>query len=324
MRTTKLAIGRKTKRALPRRTPAVRKLPPLNALRAFEAAARLGSFAHAAAELGVTAGAVSQQVKKLEDFFGRQLFIRGKNSLPLTDVGHSVYAAGTEMIDALRAMTQGLVDGNERRNLIVSVLPSVGVHWLNRKLPLFLREHPDLRVDLRLEDDPVDFFRTRIDVRISYGEHIYPEFVTVPIVRDRVTVMCTPAFAAEHQLARGDPALLRDEDLIHICWRTGLAAYPTWNSWFEAAGAPRQARRELGHTTDLSSLAIDLARSGAGAVLAQRWLAQEELRAGTLITPFKTTLDLQYRYCAVHLRGNARNQAVTSFVEWLCAHGAQV
>jgi LysR family glycine cleavage system transcriptional activator len=208
--------------------------------------------------------------------------------------------------------------------LVVSVLPSVGVRWLNRALPEFLREHPDLRVDLRLEEDPVDFFRTRIDVRVSYGEHIYPEFVTIPIIRDRVTVMCTPAFAAEHQLLRDDPSSLRDEDLIHICWRTGIAAYPTWASWFESAGAPRQVRRELGHSTDISSLAIDLARSGTGVALAQCWLAQDELRNGTLVMPFKTTIDLQYRYCAVHARGNARNPGVRAFVDWLCVQGAQL
>lgn len=319
-----MANARKTKRTQLRRTPVARKLPPLNALRAFEVSARLGSCAQAAAELGVTPGAVSQQITKLEDFFGRQLFVRRNHQLQLTDVGHAVYAASTEMIETLRVMTQSLVHGNERTNLVVSVLPSVGVRWLNRALPEFLREHPDLRVDLRIEEDPVDFFRTRIDVRVSYGEHIYPEFVTVPIIRDRVTVMCTPAFAAEHHLLGDDPASLRDEDLIHICWRTGIAAYPTWASWFESAGAPRQVRRELGHSTDISSLAIDLARSGTGVALAQCWLAQEELRNGTLVMPFKTTIDLQYRYCAVHARGNARNPGVRAFVDWLCVQGAQL
>jgi LysR family transcriptional regulator, glycine cleavage system transcriptional activator len=319
-----LANARKSRRPQSRRAPVARKLPPLNALRAFEVSARLGSCAHAAAELGVTPGAVSQQIKKLEDFFGRPLFIRRNHQLQLTDVGHVVYGASADMIEALRVMTRSLVHGNERTNLIISVLPSVGVRWLNRVLPEFLRENPDLRIELRLEEDPVDFFRNRIDVRISYGEHIYPEFVTVPIIRDRVTVMCTPALAAARQLLDGDPATLRDEDLIHIHWRAGFAAYPTWASWFEAAGAPRQVRPEFGHRTDISSLAIDLARAGAGIALAQSWLAQEDLRSGVLVTPFTTTIDLQYRYCAVHARGNARNPTVRAFVEWLCMQGAQL
>ena len=85
-----------------------------------------------------------------------------------------------------------------------------------------------------------------------------------------------------------------------------------------------QVRRELGHSTDISSLAIDLARSGTGVALAQCWLAQDELRNGTLVMPFKTTIDLRYRYCAVHARGNARNPGVRAFVEWLCVQGAQL
>ena len=125
----------------------VRKLPPLNALRAFEVSARLGSFVLAAAELNVTPGAVSQQIKKLEDFFGRQLFIRRNNQLQLTDVGQSIHAASTEMMDGLAAVTQRLVDGSHRSNLIISVLPSLGVRWLNHRLQEFLGAHPDLRID---------------------------------------------------------------------------------------------------------------------------------------------------------------------------------
>jgi LysR family glycine cleavage system transcriptional activator len=135
----------------------VRKVPPLNALKAFEASARLGSYVLAAAELHVTPGAVSQQIQKLEDFLGRQLFLRRNKQLILTDVGLSVQAASTEMMDGLEAMTRRLMDGSLRSNLIISVLPSLLVHWLNRRLPEFLRANPDVRVDLRLEDDPVDF-----------------------------------------------------------------------------------------------------------------------------------------------------------------------
>jgi LysR family transcriptional regulator, glycine cleavage system transcriptional activator len=137
------------------------------------------------------------------------------------------------------------------------------------------------------------------------------------------TPICVSTSGAEHELLRGEAASLRDEDLIHIFWRAGFAAYPTWTSWFEAAGAPRQVRPELGHRTDISSLAIDLACSGSGVALAQCWLAQEELRNGTLVMPFKTTIDLQYRYCAVHARGSTRNPSVRAFVDWLCVQGTQ-
>src|SRR5579864_4111273 len=104
----------------------VRKLPPLNALKTFEASARLGSFVLAAAELNVTPGAVSQQIKKLEDFLGRQLCIRRNNQLLLTDVGRSVHAASSETMNRLAAMTQQLFEGSVRSSLIISVLPSLG------------------------------------------------------------------------------------------------------------------------------------------------------------------------------------------------------
>ncbi len=296
-----------------------RKLPPLNALKTFEASARLGSFVLAAAELNVTPGAVSQQIKKLEDFYGRQLFIRRNNQLLLTDVALAVQAASTEMMDGLGALTQRLLEGAVRCNLIVSVLPSVGVRWLTRRLPQFLAAHPEVRVDLRLEEDPVDFFRNRIDVRLCYGEHLYPEFVTVPFVRDSVTVLCRPEFVADGRVAVTRPMAMRDEDMIHVTWRSGFSAYPTWESWFASLDVARRPRRELGHTVDTSSVAIDLARAGCGVVIGQALLAQPELATGELVAPFAHRLGLQYDYCAVHSRANARNPTVCAFVDWLAA-----
>ena len=137
-----------------------RKLPPLNALKTFEASARLGSFVLAAAALNVTPGAVAQQIKNLEDFYCRQLFIRRNNQLLLTDVALAVQAVSTGMKDELAQLTERLLEGAMRSNLIPSMLPSVGVRWPNRHLPEFLDAHPDVRIDLRLEEDPVDFFAT--------------------------------------------------------------------------------------------------------------------------------------------------------------------
>jgi LysR family glycine cleavage system transcriptional activator len=295
----------------------VRKVPPLNALKAFEASARLGSYVLAAAELHVTPGAVSQQIQKLEDFLGRQLFLRRNKQLILTDVGMSVQSASTEMMDGLEAMTRRLMDGSLRSNLIISVLPSLLVHWLNRRLPEFLRANPDVRLDLRLEDDPVDFYRNRIDIRISYGEHLYPDLVTVPFRQDRVTAMCTPEMLKSNRVRGNVLESLRDEDLIHVSWRNGFSSYPTWDSWFAAAGSPRQSRRELGHTVDMSSVAVDLARSGAGVALGQFLLAEEDLEHGLLVTPFSTSIAFQYYYCVVHTPANSHNPMLRAFIAWL-------
>ena len=296
-----------------------RKLPPLNALKTFEASARLGSFVLAAAALNVTPGAVAQQIKNLEDFYCRQLFIRRNNQLLLTDVALAVQAVSTGMKDELAQLTERLLEGAMRSNLIPSMLPSVGVRWPNRHLPEFLDAHPDVRIDLRLEEDPVDFFRNRIDVRLSYGEHLYPEFVTVPFRSDNVTPMCRPEFLADGRVDPARPDSLRDEDLIHVTWRVGFSSYPDWGAWLEGQGVARPLRHELGHTTDTSSLAIDLACAGCGIVLGQSILAEPELATGVLVAPFAHHLPLQYEYCAVHTRANERNPSVRAFVDWLAA-----
>lgn len=298
-----------------------RRLPPLNAVRAFEACARLGSVALAAAELCVTPGAVSQQLRKLEDFYGRQLLVRHNNQLLPSEVGFSVYETCAGLLGELATMTERILGGPQHGRMVVSVLPSVGVRWLNRRLPEFLAACPELRVDLRLEEDPVDFFRTRIDVRISYGEHFYPEFVAVPFACDRVTVLCAAQMIADGRVRPERPETLADEDLVHVLWRTGFSAYPTWESWFAAAGVARPVRTELGHKTDMSSVAIDLAEAGVGVSLGQCLLAGEALAAGTLVAPFETALELPYRYFAVHTPGASRNRTVRAFVDWLVASG---
>jgi LysR family glycine cleavage system transcriptional activator len=299
-----------------------RKIPPLNALKAFEASARLGSFVLAAAELNVTPSAVSQHIRKLEDFYGRQLFIRRNNQLLLTDIARTVLAASSQMMDGLAELTDRLLGGPVRSNLIVSVLPSVGVRWLNRRLPEFLDSHPDVRLDLRLEEDPVDFFRNRIDVRLCYGEHLYPEFVTVPFKSDRVTAMCRPDLLARRGVDPAAPQSLGDDALIHVAWRAGFSSYPTWSAWFASQGMTWHPRLELGHTTDTSCVAIDLACSGRGVVLGQEMLAETELAAGDLVAPFPHWMALQYDYCVVHAESNKRNRTVGAFVEWLVTGAA--
>ena len=302
-------------------TAPVRRTPPLNSLKAFEATARLGSFVLAAAELHVSPSAVSQQIRKLEDFLGKQLFIRRNNQIMLTDVGLLVQSTSTEMMDQLASMTLRLTGSGLPPNLVVSALPSVGIRWFSRRLPEFLRANPDVRVDFRLEDDPVDFHRNRIDVRISFGEHLYPDFVTVPFRRDRVTLMCTPQVLKSRDIQQDTLGSLQETDLIHVLWRSGigLSAYPTWDSWLASMGISRHVRRELGHSVDMSCLAVDLARSGCGIALGQVMLAEHELEQGILVAPFAESIPLQYFYCAVYTPANSRNAIVQSFIAWLAS-----
>lgn len=293
------------------------KLPPLNAVKAFEASARLGSFSIAARELGVTPGAVSQQVKILEDFFAKQLFTRRNNQLQLTDAGLSVYGDSAQVMERLAEMARRLHEGNIRSRFVVSTLASVAVRWLNHRLADFLVAFPDLRCELRVEDDPVDFAKHHIDVRISYGQHLYPEMVTQSLVRDVVTPLCSPEFRERRALDPNEPGTILDEDLIHNDWGASFASYPTWAEWFPAAGANRVPKIELGHSTAMSSLAIDLALSGRGIALGQRLLARDELRDGRLVAPFRQSLALGHDYCAVYPHSRKSKRVVRSFIDLL-------
>jgi LysR family glycine cleavage system transcriptional activator len=118
------------------------------------------------------------------------------------------------------------------------------------------------------------------------------------------------------------PQSLGDDELIHVAWRAGFASYPAWSVWFASQGITWNPRRELGHTTDTSSVAIDLACSGTGVVLGQEMLAATELATGDLVAPFRHWMPLQYDYCVVHAESNKRNRIVGAFVEWIVAAAA--
>jgi LysR family glycine cleavage system transcriptional activator len=301
-------------------TGLVRRLPPLNAVKAFEASARHRAFSPAARELGVTPGAVSQQVKLLEAFFAKELFARHANQVRLTDAGLAVYGDCADIIDRLSAMTERLLEGEVRSRFVISTLPSVAVRWLNRRLGEFLAAEPEIRCEIRVEDDPVDFTTHHVDLRISYGEYLYPELVTVPLVRDEVTPLCAPGFLVRAGIADNDPAAIRDQDLIHIDWGASFASYPSWAEWFEAAGLTRRPQVELGHTAMMSSLAIDLATAGNGIALGQKMLAKDEIANGLLVAPFSTSLPLGYAYCAVHPHSRSGSRPVGLFIDWMRRH----
>lgn len=294
-----------------------RRLPPLNAIKAFEASARRGGFSLAARELGVTASAISQQVRILEQFFAKQLFVRRNNQLQLTDAGLAVYAESAATIDRLSDMTEKMLEGSLHSRFVISTLPSVAVRWLNRRLAEFLLREPDTRCEIRVEEDPVDFAAHHIDLRICYGANLYPELVTVPMQRDEVIPVCSPEFVSRGRLRPGEVASLGDRDLIHVDWGASFASYPSWAEWFQAAGVKRSPQVELGHTTGMSSLAVDLALSGLGVALGQRLLAQDELADGRLVAPFRPALSLGYAYCAVHPHSRADKRIVKSFIDWM-------
>jgi LysR family glycine cleavage system transcriptional activator len=290
------------------------KLPPLNALKAFEAAARTGSHVAAAGELGVSAAAVSQQVRNLEDWFGKRLFTRHNNRIALTDAGISVYRDTARPLQDISAMSRRMLGEAARGRLVISVLPSLAERWLAPRLAHFAAAAPETSIDLRVEEDPVDLARADIDLRICYGAHFYPDFRVVPLFRDAVLPMAAPEF---WERLGGGPAEVPDSCLIHTLWGPSFASHPSWTDWFQGCGIGRDPRPADGHRVGTSSAALALARLGIGVALGQRQLAEGELSAGSLVAPEAETLALGHPYCAVHAHGKKGRAGLSSLLEVL-------
>ena len=205
---------------------------------------------------------------------------------------------------------------NVRSRVVVSALPSVAAKWLTGLLGAFAGVEPNVKIDLRLEEDPVEFARHDIDLRLCYGAHLYPDLVIEPLCRDRVIPLCAPSFFADSRKA-AEPGSLADRDLIHTDWGPAFASHPTWPDWFDAAGLKRLPKAGEGHRVGLSSLALDFAAEGMGVALGQSLLARRDLEAGRLVSPFGPSLPLRPSYCLAYPREKARRAKVLALISWL-------
>lgn len=296
-----------------------RRLPPLNALRAFEAAARAGSYVTAAKEIGVSPAAISQQVRNLERFLDKRLFTRLNNRVVLTDAGQAIFSGTTEALQSIAAVTEQTLTGTTRSRLVISVLPSVARLWLAPRLVGFLRDQPRLRFAIRVEDDPVDFERGNIDLRICYGRNLYPELTTIQLRHDELLPLCSPDYLARNPAA-ASPGLagVPDDDLIHTDWGPAFGSLPSWEFWFDSCGVPRSGRTK-GFVVSMSGLALDFARDGLGVVLGQRMMAEADLQAGRLMALSSFAVPLGHPYSLVHPRGRARKADLRRLIAWLCS-----
>jgi LysR family glycine cleavage system transcriptional activator len=293
------------------------KLPPLNSLRAFEAAARNGSYVAAAEELSVSPAAISQHVKKLEDFLGKQLFMRSHNRVSLTDAGGAVYAGAADALQSISEFTQQIMSDRSRSRLVISAISSVAERWLEAKLAAYALENPKLRFDLRVESDPVDFARHNIDLRICYGADHYPSMNVVELVRDEVLPLCSPAYLERVPAAKSKGlAAVPDDDLIHTSWGPGFVSHPTWADWCAKSGlAP--PNKTKGYQIGTSGLVLDMARDGIGVALGQSMMAQEDISEGRLIALSEVGIPLGHPYCVVYPPSKSRRPGLLGLVDWL-------
>jgi LysR family glycine cleavage system transcriptional activator len=287
----------------------MRDLPPLNALRAFEVAARTGSFVQAGAELGVTAAAVSQQVKLLEDHLGKQLFHRQGNRITLTDAGRTAYPRLEQALTDIAEMTALVRESRGRARLVVSVLPSMAELWLMPRLAGF---RADGGIELRIEDDPVAFARDGVDLRITYGSVLYPDHRVEVLFSDRIVPVAAPGLVGP-----GGIAALPDAAFIHTDWGPTYATQPSWPAWLARARIRRIPDPSLGLRVGLTSLAIAAAREGLGVALVPERIAGREIAAGRLTVPDVEALPMSADYVLVFPHALERRRSLMALVAHL-------
>ncbi len=295
----------------------VRRLPPLNALRAFEAAGRHLSFTKAAEELHVTPAAISHQVKALEDYLGVQLFRRLTRGLLLTDAGQTCLPGLGKSFDGLAAAVENLRGLEEGGVLTVSVLTSLAAKWLVPRLDRFHKAYPDIDVRISSTIRLVDFARDGVDLAIRYGLGHWPGLRADLMRTEELFPVCSPALLeGPHPLRTPDD--LRHHTLLHDeSWKVVfIDAYPEWSTWLEAAGV-RDIEPTHGPGLSPSSMVIQAAIDGQGVALGRSVLVEADLADGRLVKPFALTLPVDYAYYVVSPETAAERPKVAAFREWI-------
>jgi LysR family transcriptional regulator, glycine cleavage system transcriptional activator len=287
----------------------MRRIPPLPAVRVFEAAARHENFTAAAAELGMTQAAVSYQIRIIEERLGVPLFLRSKRRVTLSEVGRRIAPLVTSAFDTLddafaaaRAEDSGV--------LAISAAHTFATNWLGRRLGGFQVAHPDLAVRLHASNELVDFARDEIDVAVRAGRGPWPDLRTHFLYRAHFTPMCSPEFLAQHPLLR-EPA-----DLSHVPRVNPDDGW--WRLWLEAAGEPAiEMPTTRGIRVDSQVIEGVGALSGQGAALLTPLLWRDELAAGRLVQLFPQIAFEGPSLWLVYPERKRNAPKVRAFREWL-------
>jgi LysR family glycine cleavage system transcriptional activator len=282
------------------------RLPPLKALRAFEATARTCSFTRAARELNVTQTAVSHQVKVLEDWIGFRLFRRLNNALVLTEKGDLYLPTVREAFDRIRESTDQLKGADAGVVLTISALPNFALRWLMPRLPRFQARHPAIQIRLLTASRAFETLPEEIDVAIRLeGEAAHLRFE--PLFRGSMFPVMHPGLPEEGIRTPGD---LRRTTLLHV-----LNSLSDWPIWLAAAGV-KHVDTEAGPKFDSYALASEAACYRWGAAMAWGPFVEEDLRRGRLIAPFDLKIPRERAWGLIY-PGNVRKQKVELFRQWL-------
>ncbi|RON99454.1 transcriptional regulator [Pseudomonas moraviensis] len=291
--------------------PMIARLPSLNALCAFETAARHMSFTMAAAELNVTQTAISHQIRRLEAELGVTLFLRLKTGLALSEEGHAYLPGVRSAFHALRHSTQQLLESRGSSGLTISTLVSVASKWLLPRLPAFQQAFPDIDVRISATTDLVDFRRGGIDAAIRYGRGDWKGLRADFLMADEIFPVCSPTMAK----ALNTPANLANHTLVQV---SGLTA-DDWRAWLSAAGQPAQLADGAKLTFDLAMMAVQAAIDGQGVCIGRSTYVNDDLRAGRLVAPFDLRLQDDLGFYLVTPHETADSTKISAFRQWLVA-----
>lgn len=290
----------------------MRRLPPLNTLRAFEASARKESFAAAAEELFVTASAISHQIKTLEEYLGVSLFSREKRKVELTPAGEQYLTSVRHALDEVEMATQRLTASHETNIVRISVAPNFLTRWLMPRMAQFQARYPDIELQINASMGLIDFNRSSTDMAVYYGNGEW-EDIEVHFLRKVMLVpVCSPL------LMDGKRPLEKPEDLQHHTLIAVSKRQWEWDSWLRQAGAAFITPK--GHL-QLSSgqLATAAAQEGLGVALADSTLTSREIASGRLVVPFDIPLDTRRAFYLVYQKHRPLTSGMKAFKEWLMA-----
>lgn len=289
----------------------MRALPSLLSLQAFEAAARHGSFTRAAEELHVTQGAVSRQVQALEEFLGLPLFHRVRKRIGLTAAGEAYRNRVRTALDRLDAATLELRAFKGAGGVLnLAILPTFGTKWLIPRIPRFTARHPEVLVNFSTRIHAFDFEEEDLDAAIHYGDGHWAGARVDPLMDEEVEVVCSPELARRNEVRQ--PADLAGQTLLQISSRPH-----GWESWLQAAGLPT-VDGGRGPRFEHHLMVIQAAQAGLGFAVLPTFLVEEELRQGSLVSPFPgLRCKAAKAYWLAYPERSKDLPALTAFRDWL-------
>lgn len=289
-----------------------RRLPPLNALRAFEAAARCGNFTRAAQELFVTQGAISRHIATLEDWLKVKLFERGRHGIRLTSAGQSYFASMRVALDHIEHGTRQLLQSPDERLLRIKLPPTFAIRWLIPRLARFHARHPEIDVQITTSHQPADFDRDDVDVSIHSEAHPPTGPGYRLLFRETLVPVCAPS------LLQRDPHLEKPADLARHALLCSLNRPHDWPTWLAAAGT-HGIDGNRGLKFENAGMAYQAAAEGLGVMVAVLPFVQEDLAQGRLAAPFTLQVSTEGGYFMAWRADRPVPQRVRDFEAWMAS-----